>query len=72
MTESVRDGETAEGRAANYQCTRRVLGSPMQPPNIAETLTSSRFVRTPDQNARLAALSEIGMEPAASYKGAGG
>lgn len=44
----------------------------MQPPNIAETLTSSRFVSTPDQNARLAALSEIGTEPASSYKGVGG
>jgi len=66
------DGFPFPMEAAIRECMRRVLGFPVRPPNVAELLTSARFVRTPDQNARLAEMAELGMEPAASYKDAGG
>lgn len=54
------------------ECMRRVSGFPVQPPNVAQLLASSRFVRSPGQSARLAGLAALGMEPAPSYRGAGG
>lgn len=66
------DGFPFPMEAAIRECMRRVIGFPVRPPNAAELLTSARFVRTPDQNARLSALADLGIEPAASYRDAGG
>ena len=66
------DGFPYPMEAAIKECTRRVLGFPVRPPNMAELLTSARFVRTPDQNARLATLADLGVVSAASYRDAGG
>ena len=62
------DGFPFPMEAAIRECMRRVLGFPLCPPNVPETLTSARFLRTPDHNAQLAELSEFGMEPTASHK----
>lgn len=66
------DGFPFPMEAAIRKCMRRVIGFPVRPPNVAEFLTSARFVRMPGQNARLAALADLGIEPAASYRDAGG
>ena len=66
------DGFPFPMEAAIRKCMRRVLGFPVRPPNVAELLTSARFVRMPDQNVRLAELEDLGMEPSASYKDTGG
>lgn len=65
------DGFPLPMEAAIRGCMRRVLGFPLRPPDVAELLTSARFIRTSDQNARLAKLADLGMEPAANYKDIG-
>ncbi len=66
------DGFPFPMEAAIRECMRRLLGFPVRPPNVAELLTSARFVRTPNQNMRLAELTDLGMELAASYNDGGG
>ena len=50
------DGFPFPMEAAIRKCMRRILGFPVRPPNVAELLTSARFVRMPDQNVRLAGI----------------
>ena len=66
------DGFPFPLEAAIRECMRRVLGFLVRPPNVAELLISTRFVLTSDQNVRLAELASHGIEPAASYRDAGG
>jgi hypothetical protein len=66
------DGFPFPMEAAISACMRRALGFPLRPPNVAELLTSARFVRTLDHNTRIAELADLGIESAASYKDAGG